>query len=123
MQKVLELGAKVSYQHPRTGKTVSGIIHGVQKIEDKKGRVTAVNYIIDTGKTVYEDVYKQDEHDIEFHKQMLKLMDKGVPFDAAQTQIAEKDDLPKRGKKMIEVGRFRQPQQLTVPADNVQAIK
>lgn len=115
----LNIGDSVIYTNPKSGKDHKGIIHGIQKVEDSKGKVTAINYIIDTGKAVREDVYQQDEHDIELYKQMTKLMDKGMRVDDAEKQVQEKGNLPKRGNKMIEVGRFRQPEQLTVSENDI----
>lgn len=47
-------GTKVKYLHE--GEERTGIIHGVQTYETPGGLALKINYLIDTGETVREDV-------------------------------------------------------------------
>lgn len=118
IEQLFNTGDKVQY---RVGdKWRDGVVHGVSKGEDAKGRVVSLSYLVDTGKDERVDKYPYNPRDVEFNKRVHKLIDDGAEVQDALAEVEKHKDLPKSANK-VEI--VRQPKQVAVLPDDIRAVK
>lgn len=117
MAKPLDIGDKVKYLNPKTGKKEIGTIFGIRKVEHKHKDIV-LSYVVDTGNDARVDVYKIDQRGEEI-SQLLneaklsdpQLANNSEAFFGALNKISNSKDLPEPG--IIEE-KVRQPEQVDV---------
>ena len=114
--KTLDNGAKVKYRDAN-GELQKGVVHGVRKYEDAKGKVTKVTYLVDTGDDERVDEFKQDVRDIEYAKRVDALVAKGMDHKEASQKVEKEGGLP---KSKVVTETVRQPLTVEVDANDIE---
>lgn len=117
----MNVGDKVKYTNPETGRKKTGIIHGIRKAEAETGEFI-LSYLIDTGEDNHVDTIIRDPRGEEIGHRLRKAIGKNPKIGRSQDllikevgKIEQHTDLPE-GKTFEET--IRQPKFVDVlPAD------
>lgn len=116
----LDIGDQVTFPGKR-GARRKGVIHAVRKADNPDGSTRVLSYLIDTGKDVRVDIYTHSTRAEEVGKR-FETKTKGKKLSNHKQgqildEILQSDDLP---EDKITEEKVRQPEQVDVPAEDVQ---